>query len=272
MVNNYDELKGITNKDGNNRVQKNAKKEKKKNFFTKNDTLGMLDYEEVNDMANRLISWYRIKIVDGILTKKDNKVIIDVDNYSYNNYKKMNFEQLLKRNDYLYLLKCKYETNGFNSSRDNIVIKLFTCKGLFKNKVDKTCFIYANSDDGRLLKIEGDNLLTNVIDKDLTNYNLEDICLLLEKKHIDDLNYNNLKLCIMNRQKSILTRNKIINKVCSDLISGSDNVEYGIFRASDFLKDINKFLNLNLGVNYLEGIIKDIDAEKMNRKKHKNLK
>ena len=222
-----------------------------------------MSHDDVEDLTNRLVSWYRIKIPNSIFIESNGKIDINTESANYSNYINMTFGELLQRNKDLNLLKCGYRNmNPANNSGTTFIIKLFTLKGIFNNREDKVCRILADSANGNILGIEGDYLLPKKLKENYTNYKVEEIFSLLKKEAIEGLNYDDLKICINDRNKSILTRNKIIDKVCFDLLSKKvDKTEYGYFRAMTFLKDIDNYLGLGLGIDYLDMVYDKVSKE-----------
>ena len=147
-----------------NSKNKNSLKLQKKNFFIKDDTLAKLSHHDVNELANVLVSWYKVRMPDGIFMKDENDIVINKNDVSYKNYVSMSFDELLKRNTSLSLLKCSYR-NGSPYDKGTLVLEIFTTKGLLKNKKDKICRILADRNSGKIIGIEGDYLLPDTLNK-----------------------------------------------------------------------------------------------------------
>lgn len=224
--------------------------ESSRTFFLKDITLGELDSEYLNELIDILVGWYRVRMPDSVFVKNGNNVFINKQNVSYKNYKKMSFEQLLKRNSDLYLLKCKYRSDRVYSKKE-LPLKIYTTTGFFNNKEDKVCTIVVNRENGKIIRIEGDNVLPEYIMDNYLNYTLHDILDLLNNEKIENLNYNSLIECVANRKKDLDARDQIIDTVCLELFD-SDDKDYGYYRAFTFFKEITSFLDLKFNSNYLD--------------------
>ena len=265
MINFYEGIKKLFNKN-NKGANFKLEKNKKKNYFVKSDTLDRMSSKEVSDFTERLISWYRVKVPYNILSQNKEKVSIDSTDVNFANFKNMTFDELFKRNRDLEFLKCRYKNND-PFDKGSVSLKIYTTKGLFNNKEDQVCKILADKDSGKILKIHGDYLLPTNLEHNYTNYSLDEVLELLKKDHVDNLNYDSLKRCVKQRNKNIATRNKIIERVCLELLNlDNDQFGYGYYRAEVFLKDFNNFLNLNLGTDYLNRIIEKSSLEKKKQK------
>ena len=264
MINIFESIKNYLNNNKTNHSLK-LQKEKSKTFFLKNDTLAGLDHESINELVNTLVSWYKIRIPDSIFMKNENDVVINKEDVAYKNYVNMTFEELFKRNVSLDLLKCNYR-NGNPYAKGTLVLKIFTTTGLLKNKEDKVCRILADRSNGKIRGIEGDYLLPNNLTKNYTSYTLDEMAKLINDSHIDSLNYNSLSNCVKNRKKDILTRNKIIDTVCLELLNSNNNdFRYGYYRAFVFLKEINDYFDFDFDFDYLNRM-----TEKIKNKKNDN--
>ncbi len=263
MVNLYEGIKKIFNK--NNKKYK-LQKDDKKNYFVKSDTLGGLDFQEVNELAERLISWYKIKIPDRLFVDDGNKVYLDKNNVNYETYKKMTFNDFVIKNSNARLLNCEYKSNDFLNNK-SLILNIYTVKGMFNNKIDKVCNILVDKFSGKILGIDGEFLFPKNLKENYTNYTIDEMLGLMKKNHVENLNFNALKTCVNNRNKNIRTRDKIIERVCSKLMfNGIEENEYGYYRAVAFIKDINTFLGLNLDILYLERIKEKEESEKVAKK------
>lgn len=248
IINLFASIKRFLNNDkGNNSLK--LYKNSSKAFFLKNETLGRLNSDYLNELTKILIDWYRVRIPDSLFAKDGDNVYINKYNVSYNNYEKMDFKQLLKRNNDLYLLKCNYRDNSFFMNNE-LSLKIFTKTGIFNNKIDKICTIFADRENGIITRIEGDYLLPYDVIVNCSNYNLEKLLKLLDINHIDSFNYDSLINCVANRRNDVNTRNKIINTVCLELFNSSE-YDYGYYRALLFLKEISTFLELDVDINHL---------------------
>ncbi len=267
MIDVYEGIKKIMNKNKgkNYKLQKNDRK----SYFVKSDTLGALDYNEVNELAERLISWYIVKIPDRLFVSNNGVLTLNKNDVNYQVFKKMTFADFIRKNHKLKYLICEYSNNDFLNN-GSLIIQIYTTRGLLKNKIDKVCNILADKNSGKLLGIDGDYLFPKNLNKNYTNYSLEEMLTLIRNNPIENLNYNSLKNCVNKRNKSVKTREKIINRVCSGLLFyNEEEVDYGYYRAMAFLKDINYFLNLDLNVQYLDKIIENKKLEKTNKKSKK---
>ena len=90
---------------------------------------------------------------------------------------------------------------------------------------------------------------------------------LIDKNHMESLDYSSLSRCIADRKKDVSTRNKIIDTVCLGLLnSTADNLDYGYCRAFIFMKEINDFLDLDLDLDYFNRFM-DKTKKEMNAKR-----
>ena len=272
MINLFDGINKYLNKHKNSDKKNSLKLQKKKNFFVKNDTLAQLNHNEINDLTHVLVSWYKIRMPDSIFMNKDNNVAINKDDVAYINYVKMTFDELLRRNNSLNLLKCNYRLDS-PYERGTLVLKLFTTTGFLKNKEDKVCNILADRVSGKIIGIEGDYLLPDDLEKNYTNYTLKEMLDLLDKNHMESLDYSSLSRCIADRKKDVSTRNKIIDTVCLGLLnSTADNFDYGYCRAFIFMKEINDFLDLDLDLDYFNRFMDKTKKEMNAKRKEKGSK
>lgn len=263
MLNVYESVKRIF--DDNKKVK--VQKSEKKCYFVKKDTLGLMKHDEVDKLSNVLVSWYKLRIPDDLFVENKGELLINKNNVNYKNYKSMTFEELHKRNVDLNLLQCKYHNSSYFFN-DSLIINIFTTTGLFNNKIDKECKILVDRDNGKILGIEGDYLLPKNLKKNYTNYTLDEILELIKKDHAEHLNYDSLVKYVTSRKRDIITRDKIIRKVCSDLLFSSDEkLEYGYYRASTFLKEMESFLDINFEPDYLVKLLSNgYDNDKNNKK------
>ena len=232
---------------------KSNSEKKKKRFFEKKDYLGYLNYKKIEELSERIVSWYNIKISDNIFIDDDEKLILNKESANYQNYINLTFDKLRERNRGLDFFYCDYDS--LNSSNEFVIVKIFTTTGLLKNKIDKTCEIMADKHNGQITGIKGAYLLPKKLEGNYTDYTLDDIYDLLREKPFDNLDYYNLSSIVTKRKKDIITRNKIIKKICSELMFSCDNFEHGYYRAVCFLKDINKKYNLEFDKSFLKEII-----------------
>ncbi|MEE3343079.1 MAG: hypothetical protein VZS44_03210 [Bacilli bacterium] len=260
MVNIYESVKNIIN--GDNKVK--LQKDNKSSHFVKSDVLGNLNHIEIDNLTKTLISWYKLKMPNRLFTNNNGKLEINKDDISYTNYENMTFGQLFRRNTSLLLLKCKYGNGSSFYSNDKLNMDIFTTSGFFGNKIDKLCKISIDRNDGKILDVDGDYLLPLNIKNNYTDYNIEELLELLKKDHIERLNYNSISNYVSRKKKDLSMRNKIIKKVCMDLIASSnDKIEYGYYRAVTFLNDIGNFLKIDFDKDYLNKLVADLEKKKV---------
>ena len=268
IINLYESIKKIIS-GGENSNSLKLDKDAGRSFFLKDVNLGELGSDYLNELISILVGWYRVRMPDNVFVKKGSDFLIDTHNVNYSNYKKMSFEQLLKRNSDLNLLKCKYRNDRIYSIGE-LSLKIYTVTGLFNNKEDKVCNIFIDRESGRITHIEGDNLLPNKIIDNYSNYTLHELLDLLSKGNVENLNYDSLIECAANRKNDLDARDKIIDTVCLELINSDDN-DYGYYRALTFLKEIANFLELKFNSSYFNNFVEKIySANKVEKKeKHK---
>lgn len=276
FVNKFDNFSRVPKKF---KVQTNNSFKKKDNL-----SLGYLDNEEVHELIEKIVSWYKVRFsVSNLLQNKD----VGLDDIEFDdNFYTMTFEELMDRisSTAIESISCNYINKNFNPNLGNlkynlgvdssyVVIDLFTLKNkMFRCEYDKICFLIVDKSSGKIVKVMGDFLLPVELKNNYADYNLEDILDLLEKKSSDKVNYSSLKKCVNKHNNDILVREKIINMVCEKLLF-DDNINFdcGYYIATTFLDDFSTFYGVKFGDNYLESIIdkryKSANKSKNNTKK-----
>lgn len=264
------------------------RKDKKKNSKKKDKifgNLGILNDDEVMELAEKLIAWYNIKFPDNDLEVEDGNVFVIQHDFRINNSQMMDISELFNRLTFIEkeALKCDYKT-CFNSSitnffykklkninSDSMVVivlridKSFSFKG---NKFDSCVVVSDNK--GKILYSFGDVSLSQLIGLKYNGKSLEQLLDVI--KNIDNCNidYSLLSDCVMNKKNDIVVRGKIVDYVALHLVYQAKDYQYGYFRACEFLNDFNKCYSLEIDDKYLDKLLdSNIDSydKKYNKKK-----
>lgn len=170
----------------NNPIRNNDDSSNKSNVIFLGE-LGILNSDEVKELADRLISWYMVKFPDKYLEFKDDIIApIEYDEaFMTSNSDYMTFSELKNKSigdttDRI-LRECTYENNydiinsvykneieldaKYNDyDKSHIYIDLFTeVKTLLGTIPSKECIIVANKYNGKVIRIFGDDLTENNI-------------------------------------------------------------------------------------------------------------
>ena len=258
-------------------------KSKKKNKRDESVTIGMLDFNDIQDYIFKIISWYNIKYPNSDLLlsnskvdvmNKENKTISDymTDNELYNRLSSSVIESL--KCNYSSSFECNYsdiKKERFND-KDYIYIQLMSQeKKFFMRDKEKDCFVVATK-NGDIIDIIGNNMLLNEILKNVDNLNIVQLLGILKKSKKNILDYYHLNKCVEHHKNDIIVRNNIIDTISKMIISSASNVEYGYFRALEFLNDFSNYYNLKFDSKYFDNIVKNINKSNFDAKSNKKIK
>lgn len=241
------------------------------NYEKKNDEknnvafeeFGIATKEDVNLFIDIVWSWYNVKYPDSDLKAKNGIVTHVVHDNIGNNSEIMTLSKLCERISYEIResLKCHYINNWHieDEEKDNnyVYIPIFTVKKvLMATEVDKMCIIISDS-TGKVIDFLGDNLLPIDISERCKDLYLKELLNLFKKQENENfVNIEELEQTIFKREIDIIIRNNIFKEICLQMFRHSNNnLEFGKFRAIQFLKDFGCLYNVYLNQSYLDDIL-----------------
>lgn len=229
-----------------------------------------LNIEDMQDMINNIANWYELKYPEremeyyyGIRYEE----FKDIENLS----KKMNLKQLLYRlpENQMYLIEGGYRASGtgirtiYNdegkpSGSKGIIFMSIERKDRDRCREPKSFIITADYKTGDLEIDYNIKKITN----NAKPIKIDDLYELIDAKYNDTLEYKDLKQCILNHNKDLELRDRLLSLTALKLLYSDNTVpERGYERAKRFINEFNKKLDLNLSTNEIDGLI-DPDTPK----------
>ena len=223
-----------------------------------------IEIEELQELIDNIVNWYEIKYPE-----REFEYFEGVKDTSFQDIKRisnvMDFKQLLYRlpHNQLCLIECGYRARAWTLTpiykNDNEVESQIQIFMRINRKNKEECRPLGRKWPDFLLgasHLTGEVKIDCELEDYLENITLDELLIILNEKHTDELDFTELKKCVDTHNYDVELRNRILKLVALKLLYSRNTIpERGYERAKRFINEFNKKLNLDLSTKEIDEIM-----------------
>lgn len=221
--------------------------------------------DDLQELIDNIVSWYEIKYPNREFEAENGVIHTDFSNIT-NIAEHMDIKQLMYRlpHTQLCLMECEYRSHGGGQRAIYEDGKEVGWERTIFMKIDYTDIddeIWYDDPDYFLLHADPrTGMVSNSSDledyTDKKDLHLDQVYALLSSRYSDELDFSELRECLIDHKYDTTLRFKILQMVALKLLYSEKTVpEYGYERAKKFIEEFNSELNMGLVTDEIDEIM-----------------